>query len=301
MEFWIVITLAAAFFQNLRSAVQKKLSGDIGALASAYSRFIFALPFALFYLFSLYAITDVQFPQPNSHFLLYILAGGSAQILGTTFLIMSFKDEQYAQGTAFSKTEVVQVAIIGFIVLGEAVGLPFVIGVLISFAGILGLIGLKEIVATQSLKAVSGRVALLGITSGTGFALSAVAYRGASLALGGPLEAPQRAAFTLACVLGFQTLAMGLYLFVSHRSQLKQLVSQWRTGLIVGLAGMLASTGWFTALAMQSAAYVRALGQVELIFAMLTSVFLFREGLKLTEVFSIFILSAGILIILLGG
>lgn len=303
MEFWILITLIAAFFQNVRSAVQKKLSGDLGAQASAYTRFVFALPFALVYLVSLYTVTETQVPEINILFLIYIVGGGSAQILGTIFLIMSFEGKQFAQGTAFSKTEVLQTAVIGFLLLGESVSLYFILGVFISLVGVLGLIGFRNIVGEITDGTFRGRVALLGIAAGAGFALSAVAYRGAALALDNNLglDSVHRAAFTLACVLCFQSLSMGIYLFIKHRTGLRALLRQWRAGLVVGLAGMLASTGWFTALAMQSAAYVRALGQVELIFAMLTSVFLFKEGLKRNEFFSILILSFGILVIVLAG
>ena len=44
---WIVVTIIAAFFENLRSSFQKKINKDVSTIASTYVRFSFALPFAL--------------------------------------------------------------------------------------------------------------------------------------------------------------------------------------------------------------------------------------------------------------
>ncbi|MBV1904773.1 MAG: DMT family transporter [Pseudomonadales bacterium] len=297
-------TLFAAFFQNLRSALQKNLSNDFGATASAYTRFLYALPFAIIYTLTLFTLDATQTPALSIQFTSYILIGGTAQILGTTFLIKSFENKQFAQGTAFSKTEVLQTALIGLVLLGESITLILITGILISLAGVFGLIGYKNIFAAFKFKADSAhprRTALYGIVSGTGFALSAVAYRAASLGLEGELSSIKRAAITLICVLGFQTISMGLYLVWKEPGKLLAVLKEWRAGMWVGLAGMLGSTGWFIALAMQQAAHVRALGQLELVFAMLTSVLVFKEQLKPSEYTSIFVLIMGILMIVLGG
>ena len=73
-----------------------------------------------------------------------------------------------------------------------------------------------------------------------------------------------------------------------------------RWSLAVGLAGRLASIAWFTAFTMQNAAYVRALGQVELVFTFIASVFLFREKTSWLEVLGILFVVAAILILILG-
>ena len=71
-------------------------------------------------------------------------------------------------------------------------------------------------------------------------------------------------------------------------------------GSLVGLAGMLGSVGWFTAMALQNAAYVRAVGQVELIFTFLTSVIVFKEKVTVNEVFGTILIVGGILVLLFG-
>jgi hypothetical protein len=48
---WIIFTISGAFFQNLRSSLQKKLNKDLSTVASTYVRFAFALPFAILIFF----------------------------------------------------------------------------------------------------------------------------------------------------------------------------------------------------------------------------------------------------------
>ena len=302
MELWILLTFFAAFFQNLRSALQKHLAIDMGATASAYTRFVYALPFAVIYAAVMFSTQDVALPALNWSFAIYVLTGGTAQILATTLLVKSFQQENFAQGTAFSKTEVLQTALAGFIILDESLTLALIIGILTSLAGVLGLIGYKNIYRTLSANSGGSFInasTWLGLAAGAAFAIAAVAYRGASLALPEYLPTMLRAAATLASVLLFQTLIMGSYLFFSDLPRLSSVFSQWKSGLAVGVSGMLASVGWFSALAMQGAAHVRALGQFELVFAVLTSILIFKERIRPSEILGIILLSAGILVIIL--
>jgi drug/metabolite transporter (DMT)-like permease len=62
---------------------------------------------------------------------------------------------------------------------------------------------------------------------------------------------------------------------------------------------MIASAGWFTAMTIQNAAYVRALGQIELVFTFTAAVFFFRERPNRTEVIGILLVIGGILLLLL--
>jgi uncharacterized membrane protein len=61
---------------------------------------------------------------------------------------------------------------------------------------------------------------------------------------------------------------------------------------------MLGSLGWFTAMTLQNAAYVRALGQIELVFTFAASVLFFREKSTVREIAGIVILTAGIVLLL---
>ena len=62
---------------------------------------------------------------------------------------------------------------------------------------------------------------------------------------------------------------------------------------MVGVAGVVGSVGWFIAFTIQNAAYVRALGQIELVFMFITSVFIFKEKSNAMEVIGILGINRG--------
>jgi drug/metabolite transporter (DMT)-like permease len=293
MEIWVLITVVAAFLQNIRSALQRQLTSRLSAEGAAYVRFLFALPFAGIYLVVLACYLDMSLPDPNVVFAGYVVVGGSAQILGTVFLIRSFAVRNFAVGTAYSKTETMQAAMFGIVLLGEGVGQFAVLGILISLFGVVALSR-----PARSADGWFGAGAMWGVLSGSGFAISAVCYRGASLSLA-PVGVVNQAAVTLGWVLLFQTLAMGSYLLLRKEGELVRVARAWRPALIVGACGMMASAGWFTAMAIQKAAYVRAVGQVELVFAFIISIAVFRERSRAIDVVGVLLIVAGILLLLL--
>jgi drug/metabolite transporter (DMT)-like permease len=140
--------------------------------------------------------------------------------------------------------------------------------------------------------------ALIGLASGAFFGISAISYRGASLSLGDQ-SFLIRAAYTLACVTVFQTVVMALYMRAREPGQLSAVLRSWRVSVWAGVTGMIASAGWFTAMTIQNAAYVRALGQIELVFTFAAAVFFFRERPNRTEVIGVLLVIGGILLLLL--
>ena len=66
----------------------------------------------------------------------------------------------------------------------------------------------------------------------------------------------------------------------------------------VSVCSFLASLGWFTAMSMQSVAIVKTLGQIEILFSLLISVYFFKEKLAKTEHIGLFlVVIAAILVI----
>ena len=118
----------------------------------------------------------------------------------------------------------------------------------------------------------------LGLLAGSSFALCSVCFRGASLALGtDDTDALPRAAVTLAVNLSLQSVAMGAYLLWREPQQIQRVMASWRVAVWVGLIGMTSSGCWFTAMALTNAALVRAMGQIELLFTLITSVWFLGE------------------------
>jgi len=140
--------------------------------------------------------------------------------------------------------------------------------------------------------------ALYGLASAGLLGLSAVSYRGAALSMQGtsPLLP---AASTLVVALTIQTVLMTVYLAVREKGELSKVWNNRNKAFLVGIASMLGSVGWFTAMTLQNAAYVRALGQVELVFTFLTSVLIFRERINKAEIGGTLLIIGGVIILLL--
>lgn len=297
MDVWIPITVAAAFCQNLRSALQKRLTERLSDEEAAYVRFCYALPFAAVFVVLLASPGGHDIPLPNASWFWNMLAGSFFQVLGTVALVRSFGHRNFAASTAYSKTETVQTAAFGFVILGDTLTGPALGGIFVSLAGVL----LLSVRGTGESRALIqeglGRGAWLGIGAGAGFAVSAVCYRAASLALPEG-EFFVRAGVTLLGATAVQTLGMGAYLAWRDAGALVRVARSWRASTWVGLAGMVASACWFSAMTLMPAAYVRALGQVELLFAFGIGVLLFREPVRPAEVGGAALVVLGLVLLL---
>ncbi|MBT9372083.1 DMT family transporter [Rhizobium sp. CSW-27] len=295
MEPWIPITIAAAFLQNLRSALQKHLQGSLGTRGASFVRFGYGFPVAVLYVIALHALAGYRLPVPTPGFAIWAVIGGLAQIYATMMLVHLFSLRNFTVGTAYSKTEPMQAALFGLLILGERLSLGTVIAILIGVLGVMTIsVARSPLTASSLIRSLTSRTALIGIASGGVFGISAVAYRSASLSLDGP-NAVMQAAVTLACVTGFQTLFMLGWMLLTDRGEIVKVVRSWRTSSLVGLAGVVGSAGWFTAMTLQQVAYVRALGQIELVFTFMASVFLFKERINRLELAGCLLIVAGIL------
>jgi len=286
VETWILLTIAAAFLQTLRSGLQKRATAALSVNGASYLRFCYALPFVWAYLAALSSSRSI--PELPVEFFAFCLSGGLAQIVGTAALVGSFAHGNFTLGTTFSKTEVVLTALVSVVVLKENLNLLQWGGIGVSFLGVALLSargGLKDITRDQ-------RALLLGVLAGAGFALSAVSYRAASLSLPAG-DFLLRASLTLAITVSLQSVLMGAYIGFREPGQLGRVLNNWRSGIWVGLLGACASAGWFTAMTLVSAALVRALGQVELLFSFAVSIWFFRERVTAAEV-------AGAVLVVLG-
>ncbi|MEQ8194082.1 MAG: EamA family transporter [Rhodospirillales bacterium] len=300
IELWIPITIAAAFFQNLRSALQKHLSGRLSTLGATYIRFSYACPFAILYCLGLHVFGGYPIPPVNAVFLIYCVLGGLAQILFTFFLLWLFSFRNFAVGTTFSKTEIIQVAVLGLLILGDTLSIGAAVAIAVSMVGLLALsLGQQKLGWRNLLASMTEKPTLIGLASGTFLGASVVFFRGASLSLGGEGFLMQ-AAFALAVATVLQTVLMGVYVRVREPGQLTAVLVHWRPSMAVGVAGMVASAAWFSAFTIQNAAYVRALGQIELVFTFIVSAFFFKERYNPMEVFGIAAIIVGILILLLA-
>jgi drug/metabolite transporter (DMT)-like permease len=297
---WIPITLWAAFAQTLRNATQRGLTSRLGTLGATLVRFLYGLPFALLWLWIVLHFTGAPLPQPGAGFAGWVALGALSQIAATALLLRTMQERNFALGVAYSKTEVVQVALFAFVALGDRVSVAALFAIACATVGVLLLSPAdKERPLRALLSGWTGKPALLGLASGTAFAFAAVGYRGAALSFD---QAPylSAAAVTLVAALALQTVALGGWLLARSALVVVGALREWRPSLFAGFMGAAASAGWFTAFAIEAAANVRTLGLVELIFSYVVSLKLFREKLSAMELGGMALIALGIVVITLG-
>lgn len=274
MPLWIPITIAAATFQILRTSRQHQLRPTLSTNAAGLVRYLYAAPFAIAASLAVFVATGRELPSIPTRFWPIIAAGGLAQILGTLALLRSFQLRDFAVGTVYSKTEVIQVAVIAAVVLGEPLPPIGWVGAVVCMVGVAALAGGGSL--APLLKRAGDPAALMGIAAGGLFGAAAVAIRGASNSLG-EASALERALFTLTVMLTIQAVANGLQLAAANRSELVTTAREWRRCLPVGVLSLLGSMGWALAVTLENAAKVRTLGQVELLIAFAISHHRFGE------------------------
>ncbi len=98
------------------------------------------------------------------------------------------------------------------------------------------------------------------------FALSAISYRGAILSLDLP-DFVLAATFTVTVGLVIQAALLSAYLALRDPDVLRAIARAWKPSLFAGFMGAFASEFWFLAFAITTAANVRTLALVEVLFA----------------------------------
>jgi len=297
---WIALTVWAAFAQTLRNTAQRSLTAALGTLGATLVRFLYGLPFALAWLAIVHAWRAEPIPDPGWAFLGWVTLGAVAQIAATAFLLAAMEARSFALGVAYSKTELLQIAVFGLAFLGDPLSAPAIVAVA---CGTLGVLLLSPADPQRPFAAlVTGlgtRPALLGLASGAGFAFAAIGYRGAALALEGSFL--MNAATALAVAQVIQTVLLGGWLLWKTPAVVGATFRLWRPSLFAGFMGAAASAGWFSAFALQPAAHVRTLGLVELLFSYAVSRKLFRERMTRLELAGMALLALGIAVIILSG
>jgi len=262
--------------------------------AATWARFLYSAPLVAV-LVAIYAqMTNQAFPRPGDGFWPYALAGGVFQILATICTVWLFKQRAFAVGITFKKTEVMLTVLAGLIVLGDSVSMAGAAAIALGFVGVLLL---SEPPEGGSLFNVAAGIGLL---SGVFFALSAVTYRGATLAMD-TSDPILSGGATLSVVTVWQTLALGLWLWWREPGQIQATLRTWRTSAFVGVFSLIGSWSWFAAFSLMNAAYVFAVGQIELIFSLFVGVLWFREKLRMREMMGMVILTLSIIAVAFFG
>jgi drug/metabolite transporter (DMT)-like permease len=290
---WAAFTIVAAAAQTVRNATQRELSARLGTVGATHVRFLFGFPFALIFLIAVMFALRQELPRPPLIYWAWVIDGALAQVAATALMLAAMNDRSFVVVYAYIKTEPVQVALFGLVFLGDAVTPTMAAAILIATTG----------VVTMALKPGTSadlKSTLLGLAAGAMFALSAVGFRGAILSLALP-SYMMAATFTVVVGLMLQSVLLSLYLWLRNPDVLLSIVRAWRPSLFAGFMGALASQFWFLAFALATAASVRTLALVEVLFAQAISRFVFKQPTAAREAVGVVLIVIGVVLLLWAG
>ncbi len=286
---WAVFTLIAAAAQTARNAMQRELTATLGTVGATHVRFLFGFPFALFvFLPGVMYFAGYHLPHPPTIFWPWVSGGAFAQIAATATMLAVMDKRSFVVAYAYIKTEPVQVALFGLVFLGDHVTPLSAAAIVIATAGVI-VISLKPGAAKVSTKSST----FIGLLSGALFALAAIGYRGAILELHLP-HFVMAATFTLAVGLVIQAVMLTIYLVLTDPKVFTAIAKAWRPSLFAGFMGAFASEFWFLGFAITSAANVRTLALVEVLFAQGVSKFIFKQPTTRREGLGIVLVVIGV-------
>ncbi|NKC33360.1 DMT family transporter [Falsiroseomonas selenitidurans] len=301
MSGWVGFTVSAALFQCWRTAQQQKLRGQLSVNGAGVVRYLYGVPVGLL-IFGLYAATfGGTLPALTLPVLALCAIGGFGQILGTNLLIMAFGHRNFAVGTAYSKTEAMQAAIVATLLLGEHLSLFSWLGIAVGVGGVLYLsLAGRGTRPAELLRGITQPAALCGIGAGFCFGVTGVLIKMANQEMPGA-DVIFKALLILVITNALQTLMQGAYLAVKEPAQFRAVFATWRDSAQVGALSALGSACWFSAFALAPVALVRALGQVEILFTLAFSRFYLREKATRADVIGALTVVAGVVLVLWGS
>jgi len=288
---WAVFTVIAAVGQTARNAMQRELTRVVGTVGATLVRFLFGLPFGILFLAGVAYWLGKPLPVPTSTFLAWDTLGAVSQVGGTALMLLAMNERSFVVTTAYLKTEPVLVALFGFVFLGDRITAYTAVAILIATVGV------TMMSWTKNAETTSARPAIFGIGAAAVFGISAVGYRGAILSLD-TQSFVTAATFTLVVALSIQTALLSSYLALFDRNQLLAIFRHWRPSLFAGFMGAAGSQFWFLALALTTAANVRTLALIEVLFAQIVSRRLFNQKSAPREIIGIVLVVAGIAFLL---
>ncbi len=294
--YWVLATIIGAAGLTTRNAMQRNLTKVIGTVGATQVRFLYGLPFSVLFLGISAWITGHAVPVLNGTMLAFSLSGAVTQIIATALMLLAMKERSFAVTTAYTKTEPVQVAIFSVVVLGDKIGVLAGLAIITATIGVI----LMAVKPGDSWTKSGLRPVAYGIISGTFFALSAVSYRGGILALN---DTPflLAASTTLVTALSMQTAILLAYMALFNRSALMGSLTVWRASLLAGFVGAFASQAWFIGFSLTSAANIRTLGLVEMIFAQIITRRVLKEQTAGREWIGMALILAGVAALLAFG
>lgn len=301
---WVVLSLVAGSFQAARNGFARSLAGKISPALNSWARFTFNLPFSTLLVAAL--ASQLGTPRLSVFFYGYCLGTAVTQLLGNIALVAAFRRANFAQSIVLHKLEVVFTAIVGVALFSEYPSLLGWFGVVASTAGVLLMnFGRDDGPAgwRRALHFDSG--ALLSLTCGMLLVFASFMLKEATLefAMLNPRVGSGRfeaAAYTLFHTTWMEVVLLTAGLSIVSPREFRHVTSHWPRMTLIGFTGFAGSLCWFWAYSLTLIAYVKAVGQIESLFAIAMAVLIWREQEVWRQLPGIALIVVGIALVLLG-
>lgn len=301
---WILLSLTAGTVQAARNALSRSLAGKVSPALNSWARFTFNLPFTTALLLVLLATRP---PMATSLvFFAFCAATAVAQLLGNIALVAAFERANFAESIVLHKLEIVFAALIGFAFFGENPTASGWAGVVLSASGILfmnlgrergprGWLRMFHLDAGAVLALVCGLLLV--------FASFFLKEATAELARLNPHLGSGRfeaAVHTLFHTTWIEVVILSVAIRVTRPGEFAKVPLHWRRMVLVGFTGFAGSLCWFWAYSIALVAYVKALGQIESVFAIALAVRVWGEREIWRQLPGVLLILSGIALVLLG-
>jgi len=294
---WALLTISAIFFQIIRNLEQKKLHKDLDVFTTSWSRFILPFPFAIIAVIS-------TFQSYNFEFFHYILINALFQILGNIFLIKTIQTKNFGVGIAFSKTEIIQALILGFLLYNFRFNFNEILAIFIAFIGIILLAKIDFKNFKDFTKSLKNIASLYGILCGFCFGITSYNIQFASnYLISDGFNSIKASTLVLLYTIFFQNIFFIIFKSFQKRlfSDVKKLflIDNYRKFLLTSLSSFVGSICWYGAYSIGNVIHVKTVGQLEIIASMLVAKFHFKEKNSIKENLGIIFIIIAILLIIL--
>ena len=294
---WALLTISAIFFQIIRNLEQKKLHKDLDVFTTSWSRFILPFPFAIIAVIS-------TFQSYNFEFFHYILINALFQILGNIFLIKTIQTKNFSVGVAFSKTEIIQALILGFLLYNFRFNFIEISAIFLAFIGIILLAKINFKNFKDFTKSLKNIASLYGILCGFCFGITSYNIQFASnYLISDGFNSIKASTLVLLYTIFFQNIFFIIFKSFQKRlfSDVKKLflIENYHKFLLTSLSSFIGSICWYGAYAIGNVIHVKTVGQLEIIASMLVSKFYLKEKNTIKENLGIIFIIIAILLIIL--
>ena len=223
-------------------------------------------------------------------FIVIVLLASVLQIAATAFMVVLFKQKNFAIGAGLAKSEALVAGVLGMLFFGSYLTLLGWIGI--------GIGGLAVFVLSSGNNAqgLSLKTLLIGIACGTCFALTSLFVREASHMLAMPFV--HSAAWVLLWVLCIQAVGLSSYILVTKPQVFKQIVGRLPHCITISAVSCFGSICWFTAMALQHVALVKTLGQLEVLLTLLLAHYWLKNKVTLQEIVGLLLIALAAVLVM---